>query len=257
MFITTAGRTDEMMIKETKRIANELNIPYVKRKKSSLHELQQINVDDCMVVGKERIELYFCKKDKPFFFHPNSASFRIKRLLQGEHDPFLKATQLKHGMSLLDCTLGLASDSIVASYIVGSSGKVVGIEGNPYLAYLVRRGLSSWNSSMCEMNMAMKNITVIHSYFEDYLRSLNDCSFDCVYFDPMFDQAILQSDGIARLRDWAIYTELTESVIKEAKRVAKHRIVIKEHFRSEQFERFGFERMARKTSKFHFGFIEL
>ena len=49
--------------------------------------------------------------------------FRVKRLMRGEHDPFVQATQLESGMTVLDCTLGMASDSIVASYMVGESGK--------------------------------------------------------------------------------------------------------------------------------------
>lgn len=40
-------------------------------------------------------------------------------------------------MQILDCTLGLASDSILSS-IVGKNGQVVGLEARPYLAYEVK-----------------------------------------------------------------------------------------------------------------------
>lgn len=36
-------------------------------------------------------------------------------------------------MSFLDCSLGLGSDSIVASFIVGESGSVTGIEARQSL----------------------------------------------------------------------------------------------------------------------------
>ncbi len=38
-------------------------------------------------------------------------------------------------MTVLDCTLGMASDSIVASYVVGESGKVTGLEGVSMASY--------------------------------------------------------------------------------------------------------------------------
>ncbi|MFZ7943124.1 hypothetical protein ACO1D1_05675, partial [Neobacillus sp. 19] len=67
---------------------------------------------DCLVVGKDRVELFEKGSTLPFFFHPNSAMFRIKRLLSGENDPFADAAQLTEGMTILDCTLGLASDAV-------------------------------------------------------------------------------------------------------------------------------------------------
>ena len=51
--------------------------------------------DDVLVVGKERFELYHSEGEK-FFFHPNSAMFRAKRMLRGEPDPFVEAAQVEH-----------------------------------------------------------------------------------------------------------------------------------------------------------------
>ncbi|MFZ7944193.1 hypothetical protein [Neobacillus sp. 19] len=103
-----------------------------------------------IVVGKDRVELFEKGSTLPFFFHPNSAMFRIKRLLSGENDPFADAAQLTEGMTILDCTLGLASDAIVASFLVGKGGHVTGLEGHKYLAYIVQEGLKvlgSWSAN--------------------------------------------------------------------------------------------------------------
>ncbi|MBU8878962.1 class I SAM-dependent methyltransferase [Bacillus sp. FJAT-29790] len=256
MIITTAGRTNEEMTKQAKNIANELNGRFIERNKRSVWTIQQMERDDCIVVGKERLELYPIGENAPFFFHPNSATFRIKRLIKGEHDPFIEAACLQVGKTLLDCTLGLASDSIVASYVVGNDGKVTGIEGNPYLAYMVKKGLQTWESGISEMNQAMKQIQVNNDLSLSYLKSLANNSYDCVYFDPMFEEHILESDGIKALSRFAIYKEITQELINEAIRVAKERVVLKDHFRSTRFEEFHFDVYKRKTSKFHFGVIE-
>lgn len=256
MIITTAGRTNIDMIEQARKIADDLNSKFVERKKRSVYFLQKIANDDCLVVGKERLELFPFGEKEPFFFHPNSAMFRIKRLMKGEHDPFIEATHLHAGSSLLDCTLGLASDSIVASFVIGQAGLVKGIEGNRYLSYIVQTGLQTWEASNLEINQAMARIQVVNAMSLEFLKSLPDNSYDCVYFDPMFEEHILESDGIQALSTFAVYEEMTRELIDEALRVAKGRIVLKDHFRSSRFEKFNFHVHKRKTAKFHFGVIE-
>ncbi|WP_419393763.1 class I SAM-dependent methyltransferase [Cytobacillus praedii] len=256
MIITTAGRTNEEMTRQAIKVANDLNSRFIERKKRSVQIIQQIEMEDCIVVGKERLELYPKDETEPFFFHPNSAMFRVKRLMKGEKDPFVDVANLQAGKRLLDCTLGLASDSIVASFIVGKEGKVTGIEGNPYLGYIVKNGLQSWVSGNPDMDQAMKSIQVINDLSLSFLKSVPDQSYDCVYFDPMFEEHILESDGIKALSRFAIYEEMTGLVIEEAKRVAKECVVLKDHFRSPRFERYNFHVQKRKTAKFHFGIIE-
>lgn len=257
MFVTTAGRTDEKMLLKARLIAKELNIPFEARRKRSIHALQENIQDSCIVVGKERLELFTYGETEPFFFHPNSSMFRIKRLLAGEQDPFVNACQLAKGHRFLDCTLGLASDSIVASHVVGNEGKVVGIEGNRYLAYLVQQGLQTWESDISEVNCALKGVEVVPSLALEYLKNCEDNSFHIVYMDPMFDETITESDGIKGLSQIALYEDITAEMVHHAKRVAKHRVVLKDHFRSKRFEKHDFNVQKRKTAKFHFGILEI
>lgn len=256
MIITTAGRTNDEMNNLAKQVALDLGAEYVPRKKRSVMAIMDKEEDDCIVVGKNRLELYPLGENDPFFFHPNSSMFRIKRLLKGETDPFIQAAKLETGMSILDCTLGLGSDSIVASFAVGPSGKVTGVEANPYLAYLVQRGLDTWDSGIIEMNEAMRNISVINGMSLETMTQFETDSYDCVYFDPMFEESILESDGIKGLARFAAFDGLTEEMVRHACRIAKRRVILKDHFRSTRFARFGFHVIERKTSKFHFGTIE-
>ncbi|GAB1797401.1 class I SAM-dependent methyltransferase [Priestia megaterium] len=257
VIVTTAGRTNEQMIVKAKQVAADLSIPFVTREKKSVADLQNLQAADVLVVGKNRVELHVQNEEEPIFFHPNSAMFRVKRWLRGERDPFIEAASLKKGMSVLDCTLGLASDSMMASAAVGKSGKVVGLEGNRYVAYLVKQGLLNWESDVQELNDAMKRINVVHQNFESFLACCKDNSFDVVYFDPMFQEQIEESNGINGIKAIALYTTLTPMAIQEAKRVAKQKVVLKDHWKSSRFEEHGFTVQKRKTSKFHYGTIDI
>jgi Putative SAM-dependent methyltransferase len=256
MIVTTAGRTNTEMIQRAENIARKLEIPYVHRRKRSIEAIQKEVHEDCLVVGKERLELYPLGEKEPCFFHPNSAMFRIKRLQNGEGDPFIEATQLANGKKFLDCTFGLGSDSITASYIVGEQGLITGCEGNRFLAFLMKVGLQTWNDGDPSIIKAMRRISLTHGLAIDVLKTLPDNSYDCVYFDPMFEENILESHGIQGVRKLALYEELTKETIYQAYRVAKERVVLKDHFRSLRFEEFGFQVHIRKNAKFHFGILE-
>lgn len=256
MIVTTAGRTNEEMIQTAKHISQDLGCEYIQRKKKSVLTLFNEYNQDVLVIGKNRYEWFRENVAEPIFFHPNTAGFRVKRWLQGEIEPFLEATELKEGMSFLDCTLGLASDSIMASLATGKKGKVWGIEGNEVLAYLVKNGLSTWESENSTVNDAMRRIKVLQGKHQELFSTLQDNSFDVVYFDPMFDIEIQESNGIAPLRNIAIKDAFTKQTLQEAMRVAKKRVVLKDHWQSEKFGQYGFTVLKRKTAKFHFGYIE-
>ncbi|MEH7224385.1 class I SAM-dependent methyltransferase [Bacillus sp. JJ1566] len=257
MIVTTAGRTNDEMMKLAKIVAAKLDASYIQRNKRSIANLQELTEEDILVVGKNRIEIHPRYGDEPLFFHPNSAMFRMKRIMKGDYDPFIQASGLTEGNSILDCTLGLGSDSIVASFVVGETGKVVSLEGNKYLFYLLKGGLKSWDTGYPMMNKAMGRIEVLHETYESYLASCPPKSFDVVYFDPMFEETIEESEGIKGLRQFAIYSTLSPEAIKAAKRVAKQKVVLKDHWKSEQFKKYGFTVFKRKTAKFHFGVIDV
>lgn len=106
------------------------------------------------------------------------------------------------------------------------------------------------------MNEAMRQINVFSIDHLEYLRNEKENAFDVVYFDPMFESKI-DSEGINAIRKMAIYRSLDEETIEEAKRVAKKRIVLKDHWQSSRFERFNFNVYKRITSQFHYASIEL
>ncbi|WP_377889015.1 class I SAM-dependent methyltransferase [Alkalihalobacillus sp. R86527] len=256
MIFTTAGRPTSSSINEAKRLSVFYSGTYIDRNKRSVKEIMTGSQEPVIVYGNNRLHLYVDNSTEPIFFHPNSAMFRCKSLAKGNSDPFIEACGLKEGMSLLDCTAGLASDSIVGSFITGVSGRVDACEGS-LLGILLQDGLHRWDSGNQQINQAIRRLTVTWKRYEDVLPTIQDNGYDVVYFDPMFEETILESDGVQGIRRIALYDGLSADMVSEAKRIAKKRVVLKDFWKSNRFEQLEFHQQVRKTSKFHYGIIEL
>ncbi len=254
--ITTGGRPDERSVKLAMEASEVLGYPVVERKKRSVAKLQEVYGADVIVAGKDRFDLYRIGMEEPFFFHPNSAAFRLKRLVNGETDPLIEVAQLKNADSFLDCTLGLASDSIIASFITGKRGKVLGVEADQTVAFITGRGLRSFPSESEPLLQAMNRIEVIQAEAVEFLRGQTDSSWDVVYMDPMFHTPIAESSNFTSLRQAGVHCSLSQQWVDQALRVSRRRVVVKDRFDSPIFEQFDMVRKIRPNTKFHFGFIE-
>lgn len=253
--VTTAGRPDELSMYLAQKACTELDLSFEPRKKRSVVKMSEQLDANIIVAGKNRYEYYPKGASAPFFFHPNSAAFRLKRVARGEEDPFLEACQLQEGDSFLDCTLGMGADAMLAAFIVGEKGKVIGLEVSPNIAFIVRAGMQTYDTSELPLTECMRNIQVIQKEAIEYLREQQDSSFDVVYMDPMFEETIEESNNFEALRDAGSHLHLTEQWVNEAFRVAKKQVVVKAHYKSNVFEQFGFERAIRLTAKFHYGVL--
>lgn len=252
--VTTAYRPTSSIMEWAERISTELSLQQVARNKRSIEKMHAEESADLLICLKERLEFYPMGKTEPFFFHPNSAAFRTKRPI--EQDPLIAVSRLEPGDIFLDCTLGLASDSLVASQCVGESGRVIGCESHPILAYVVQQGLNHYHG-MPHLLAAMKRIEVVSTDAISYLKKRESKSIDVIYMDPMFTEEIIESSNFSALRGPADRSQLTEQWVREAKRVARKTVVLKAHFRSQDFEQFCFVRRVRPNTKFHYGVISM
>ncbi|AQQ53524.1 class I SAM-dependent methyltransferase [Planococcus lenghuensis] len=250
--VTTAYRLTPETSADARQIASELGLIFVERRKKSIGKIQAETGADVVAVTKERLEFYLRGKTEPFFFHPSSAAFRTRRPL--EEDPLVSVSGLAPGDAFLDCTLGMGSDAIVASARVGAAGRVTGCEANPIIAYIVQRGLRIY-TELAHLIEPMRRIQVVQADATTYLASLPDESVDVVYMDPMFTEPIAGAANFEVFRDAAAVDQLSALWVREARRVARKSIVLKAHFRSEDFEKYGFERRVRPNTKFHYGVI--
>lgn len=255
--VTTAGRPDDVSMALAAFACQELDATFEPRKKRSIRKMSQVLQAHVMVAGKNRYDYYAYGAQEPFFFHPNSAAFRLKRVARGEAEPFLEAAQLQQGDSVLDCTLGLAADAMLAAYTVGEAGRVVGLEANPNVAFVVRQGMQTYDTTELPLTACMRQIEVVQSEAIHYLKTLPDNAFDVVYMDPMFEEVIEEANNFQALRQAGEHVTLTDEWVHEAKRVAKKRVVLKAHFRSEWFAIYGFQQYERITAKFHYGVLNV
>ncbi|WP_308447269.1 class I SAM-dependent methyltransferase [Desulforamulus aquiferis] len=237
--ITTGLRNSEKVEDLALELSNKLKLPYLPREKQSLESIRQrASAESIILVNNNRLSLV--TNGMELFFHPGLAKLRIKELQAGKTDQMISAMALSEGKTVLDCTLGIASDAIVASYIAGSLGTVVGIEASIAVAEIVSRGLKNYHGERPELLDAMRRINVVQGDHLEYLRQLPDNCFDIVYFDPMFRKPREQSSSMAPLRPFANSNPLSPDAVNEARRVAKHRVVMKENRFSQEFKRLNF-----------------
>ena len=100
--VTTAGRPDQQSEQLAYAVCEELGVRFEPRKKRSIVKMSKEYDANVIVAGKNRYEYYPKGATEPFFFHPNSAAFRLKRLARGEQDPMVEACNLRAGDSFLD-----------------------------------------------------------------------------------------------------------------------------------------------------------
>ncbi len=255
--VTTVQNPTGDVEKLARQIAASLNMPFVARSKNSLAAIKEWHgVSDLLVVTTKGPVAH--TPGGEFFFHLNMSELRIKNLINGKHDHMVAAMDLKPGMTVLDCTLGLATDAIVASFIVGNDGKVRGVESSPLIAVITQYGLQNFTCDDEYINRALRNIRVENMDYYQYLVALSSASFDVVYFDPMFRQPIYSSSNLKPLRYLADSRPLSKEIIREACRVAKKRVVVKEGRDSKEFERLGITIMAGgKYSSIRYGIINI
>ena len=123
-----------------KQYAEQLNIAYLPRRPVE-EMLRTNNLQALLILDSTGLKLKTATQE--LFFHPSMAKLRIENLVRGDRDNLIEALQLQTGMSVLDATLGLASDALVCAHVVGKTGKIVGVESSKWISFLVEKGLET------------------------------------------------------------------------------------------------------------------
>ncbi len=255
--VTTSLSAAPEQVAEAKRLAGKFKVPFVHRRGLSHETLsQRLGVEGMVVVSSQKVS--YVARGQEFFFHPSLACLRIIGLKNGKTDQMVRCMSLENGDSVLDCTLGLGTDAIVASFVVGANGRVTGLESSMLIAKLVRRGLATYSEIEEDIAPAMRRIEVINANYKEYLAGLSARSFDVIYFDPMFRNPRLHSPAMNAMRLLANEEPLDCETIDLAIRLAVKRVVMKERRGSTEFERLGFKTVCGgKYSPVLYGVIDL
>ncbi|WP_187119742.1 class I SAM-dependent methyltransferase [Numidum massiliense] len=252
--MTTSYRVTPQFEQEARAFAAAWGWPYEQRKKYSLPQIRaRFGTEELIVLSASGAR--WVGVDEAFTYHPSLSVVRIKRLLRGEGDVFYDIVGLRAGDSWLDATCGFAADAITAAHIVGRSGTVVGLESEKRIAAVVAYGLTHYPTAVPEVAEAMQRVRIRAVDHLSYLRKCPNNAYDFVYFDPMFRRGVTQSAHMNPLRHLADDRPLSEEAVREARRVARRAVILKETVASGEFTRLGFELLTKKTDGVCYGII--
>ena len=225
--VTCCRKPDEKKIRLAKQWAQELDLPYIPRDEeiSTPAFLEKHKLDQMLVSTAEGPMIY--TESGRVVYHPGMAPLRIIELKRGGNDQLLEAMEARPGMRIFDGTLGVGADAVVESYAVGETGRVAGTEASPLLAFLLEKGLASYEFRDPAVKEAMRRIEVFSMTAKVYLSAVEPDSFDVCYFDPMFSTPTKHSSSMDSLRPIAFDAPLDEETIALALRAAPL-VVIKE-----------------------------
>ncbi len=255
ILVTTGQKHTAAVVERGRAYAEELHAPFSMRDKRSLDGLKkEYGADVVVVARKSGVSAY--TDGGELFFHLNMAQLRLKNLRAGGSDPLLEAMQLKSGMTVLDCTLGMGTDAVMESFVSGAS--VVALESSPVIGLVVREGMHFFQTDDGFLRAALDRIAVVCTDYNAYLPQLGTGSFDVVYLDPMFRHPLCESRHLRPLRQAADMRAVTEAALREAERVAKKRVVLKEANGSGEFARLGIKTIVGgKYSSIAYGVVEV
>ena len=228
--VTTSRNTQEANVGEVQEFIRLYGGVAEERNEQSIAELMEKSPTKQLVVfEKQKPSFYGEESSVPLRFHPNMATLRLDQLAKGNTDRLLRVLKLGQGMTVLDGTMGLGSDALIEAWQVGETGKVIALEASPIISSIVGFSLKQLTAIAGDpIGQLARRIEVKTESFEHFLEDQKDSSVDVIYLDPMFDRPVQSSDGISPLRHWARHLPISQAVLKDAVRVVKQRVVIKE-----------------------------
>ncbi len=236
--VTTAPRPDATLAGRARAVAERHRVPCLERGPSALPWLAaEAGVEALLVLGREPAVWIDGRRRR---YDPGMGALRARRLLAGERgrptaDSFLAAAALRPGESVLDCTLGLGADALVAAAAVGERGRVVGLESSPLLAALVEEGLRLYP------HPAARRVEVLPADHSAFLSACPERSFDVVAFDPMFRRPRAQGPSFDLVRRLGDPRPLAPGALARARRVARRCVVVKDGAPGWDLARLGLE----------------
>lgn len=253
IMVTTPIKPTDRDLLIAEELALKLGYKFIPRGNSSIsHLLKRVDGEVACVVKDKEIKVVIDGQN--YKFHPNMAKLRLDKLLKGEHDRLLDLSNIEEGDRVLDCTLGMASDTLVFSYAVGESGEVLGIESSPLITELTKRGMELYNDP--QIQELGRRVTIVNSDYRDFLKIQRSKSFDVIYFDPMFENTRKRANGLDIIRRLAEYRPLELEDIEEAYRVSRRSIIIKDGADASTLKRLNIP-IVSKRKKTTYGRIDL
>ncbi|WP_456397151.1 class I SAM-dependent methyltransferase [Desulfurobacterium sp.] len=226
VIVTTEKSPSLEIIREAKELARKFETSYVARRHNTIESFKKRYGKNVLVVTSEGLILHTLKGNK-LFFHPGLLKIRLLNYIKTGKEAMIEAMDLKEGDTVLDCNLGLGQDAVISAFVSGE--RVVGVEKDPVIAEIVKRGLRSYEpkGKLSVAKDAFRKVEVNVGDNREFLKGLPDNYFDIVYFSPMFIKPRWKCDVMQPFRDVAVKDFIEPETLQEAERVARKRVVIK------------------------------
>jgi SAM-dependent methyltransferase len=228
--VTTSLHPSPAEARAARAAAARHGLPFAPRGRASLAELAAAaGAEGLLVLTARHAGLWI--EGHEARWAPGMGHLRMRRALarlagrpqaSSDRDPFLEAAGLGPGDAVLDCTLGLGADALVAAAAVGPGGRVVGLEASPALAAWVAEGLARLGDEPA------RRVEVRAGEHGAALAALPPRSFDVVAFDPMFRHARAEPGGFDVVRRLADPRPLEPAALLAARRVARRCVIVKD-----------------------------
>jgi 16S rRNA (guanine1516-N2)-methyltransferase len=200
-----------------------------------------------LVLAARRADLY--AHGRAFRASVGMGYLRVLRAQKGETDPLVAHAALAPGNSVLDATLGLGGDALVAAQATGA--RVVGLESDPVIAAFTQAALRRLPK---HGRGPGRLVHVIHADHRAWLRAQPTGAFDVVLLDPMFRRAGDAAPLFELLRAYSEHTALAHETLREAQRVARRGVLVKDSARGQELRRLGLvPRPSRRSASIAFG----
>jgi SAM-dependent methyltransferase len=246
--VTTAASGDPQ---EASELAARFGLCVEERHGRALHQvLADAQGRPVLVLAHRRADLYL--GGRSFRATAGLAFLRMLRARKGDVDPLVAVAGLRPGERVLDATLGLGGDALLAAQ--ATQAEVVGLEASPLLGAFAQAALRRLPGHGREPG---RLIQVVRADHRDYLATQPDGAFDVVLLDPMFRVAGDAGPLFELLRAHADHAPLEPATLTQARRVARRGVLVKDHARGAELQRLGLvPRLSRRSANIAFGWAD-
>ncbi|ULG70984.1 class I SAM-dependent methyltransferase [Macrococcus brunensis] len=245
--ITSPVKTDDVIFSHIEKAADKLSAIGVKvevlaRGKKTIKDFFRISDVPLIVISHQLPQVYFDSESK-IVYHENTTCFKMKAFeRRGELPPLIDMMQvnINDRHTIVDTTMGMGNDLVLMATVLRNS-YFHAFETHPLVYFVISEGI-------VQHHPELKGRIIFHYGSADSERLK---SADIVYADPMFEETIAQQSGMAVLHR-IVPSDHNEDFVRYLLKYSRC-LILKAHFRSPLFDRFGFEVQVRRSTKSHFG----
>jgi 16S rRNA (guanine1516-N2)-methyltransferase len=238
-------------LEEARELAERFGLAAQARGERAIPQLlEEAGGAPVLILSKARADLVHQRR--AFRASAGMGFLRLVRARQGETDPLIRAAGLNPGDEVLDATLGLGSDALLAAHATGA--RVLGLEASPVLAAFVAAG---FRRLPAQARGAASRIEVRCADHRAALCEMAARSVDVVLLDPMFRSAGESGALFDLVRAFAEHAPLAPETLREARRVARRGVLVKDAPPGHELARLGLRPLpSRRSPRIVFGWAD-